>query len=146
MIRRLIGLLAALALSVPASRGEEAVKPKDGAKGFAGMIAGKVLSREGGNLAVEVTGIEKTWKHSGMENPQSLVGTTIKVIPSKKAPNVARYAETLKAGDRDVFDVKQDGPSLTMVWLELTKAQRERVGGDARPGVGGDGKKGDAKT
>ncbi len=99
-------------------------------RGFAGMIGGKVLGRTGTSLSVEITRIERTWKHSRMENPQSLVGTTVRIVPREKNSNVARYARTLRTGDADSFDVKQDGDA--MVWLELTKVQRERIGVDKK--------------
>jgi len=95
-------------------------------RGFAGMIGGKVLSRTGTSLSVKVTRIEQTWKHSGMDNPEALVGKTVRIVPREKNSNVAKYAKTLKKGDNDSFDVKQDGD--VMVWLELTRAQRKRIG------------------
>lgn len=124
-LRVALAVLAVAALAVPAAwTGED--KPKESAGGFAGMIAGKVLSKDGGKLVVEVTRIEKTWKHSKMENPGSLVGREVVILPSKKAKNVGRLAEMLKPGDTESFDVRQDGK--LMVWLELTGPQRERVG------------------
>ncbi|MBM4154344.1 MAG: hypothetical protein FJ221_04875 [Lentisphaerae bacterium] len=124
-MRVAMAVLAVAAFAVPAAwTGED--KPKESAGGFAGMIAGKVLSKDGGKLVVEVTGVEKTWKHNKMENPGSLVGREVVILPSKKAKNVARLAEMLKPGDTESFDVRQDGK--LMVWLELTGPQRERVG------------------
>lgn len=97
-----------------------------GAKGFAGMIGGTVVERSGGKLSVEVTKIEKTWKHSKMEDAAALVGSRIKVVPGPKSANVAKYAGTLKAGDADHFDVRQEGG--VFFWLELTKEQRAKIG------------------
>ncbi len=124
-LRGTMAVLAAMALAIPAARAAEE-KARESGGGFAGMIAGKVLSRDGGKLVVEVTKVEKTWKHNKMENPGSLVGREVVILPSKKAKNVGRLAEMLKPGDAESFDVRQDGK--LMVWLELTGPQRERVG------------------
>ena len=124
MKRILVGLVAAmLAWTVPSLMAEDA--PAVG-KGFAGMIAGKVVAKDGAKLSVEVTAIKNAWKHNKLENPQSLVGQKVTIVPSKKSPNIAQYAELLKAGDADSFDIRQDG--AVMVWLELTKEQRAKVG------------------
>ena len=116
-------LAAALVAATVAGVAEE---KQEGGGGFAGMLAGKVVAKDGTKLQVEVTGIEKTWKHNKLENPQSLVGKKVRVAPSDKSPNVARYADKLSVGDADVFDVKQDGE--IMLWLELTGKQREKIG------------------
>lgn len=50
-----------------------------GAKGFAGMIAGKVVSKGEDRLAVEVTKIDRVWKHSKAGSPESLIGRTVTV-------------------------------------------------------------------
>ena len=95
-------------------------------KGFAGMLAGTVTGRDGGNLIVEVTKVLRVWKHSKLENAANLVGQKVTIMPAKKSPNVGRYAEKLNVGDSDEFDVRQDGK--VMVWLELTGPQREKIG------------------
>ena len=103
-------------------------------KGFAGMLKGKVTGRDGRALLVEVTGVEKAWKQSTFEKPESLVGQKISILPSKKSDMVGKFAETLKVGDEVSFDVRQDGKS--MVWLELTGDQRARVGEGGKVGAG----------
>ncbi len=129
MRMRVVWAVLAVAIAMPAARAAEETT-KEPAGGFAGMIAGKVLSKDGGKLVVEVTKVEKTWKHSKMENPGSLVGREVVILPSKKAKDVGRLAEMLKPGDTESFDIRQDGK--LMVWLELTGPQRERVGGDGK--------------
>lgn len=123
------------------AHGESETKPKaitrhiaEGAKGFAGMISGRIVSKGEDQVVVEVLKIDRTWKHSKAENPGALVGQqlAIKIVPqvyAKKEGYLARvrkYFDLLKVGDSDSFDVKHsDGDSLT--FLELTKAQNERI-------------------
>ena len=124
-LRVAMAVLAAAAIAIPTAWAADE-RQKESAGGFAGMIAGKVLSKDGGKLVVEVTKVEKTWKHNKMENPGSLVGREVVILPAKKSAMVGKLAAMLKAGDTESFDVKQDGK--LMVWLELTGPQRERVG------------------
>lgn len=131
MKRWMPGFLAALfALATTGLLAKDKPEGGGGGKGFAGMIGGTVAAKDGARLTVEVTAIEKVWKHSNLEQPGKLVGQRIRIEPSSKASNVAKYAATLKAGDSDHFDVKQDGEVFR--WLELTKEQRAKIGGDAR--------------
>lgn len=105
-----------------------------GAKGFAGMIVGKVVSKGEDQLNVEVTRIDRTWKHSKAESPDALVGktVTVKLHPeayAKKKSYLARvrhFFGLLKVGESDTFDVK-NAEGDVLLFLELTKAQRERV-------------------
>lgn len=106
----------------------------EGARGFAGMMTGKVISKGEDRIRVEVTGIRRRWKHSKAENAESLIGkeVTLRIVPGiyKKKPDylahVRAFFGLLKVGDSDAFDVKHDeGDSL--VFLELTRAQAERV-------------------
>jgi len=105
-----------------------------GAKGFAGMITGKVVSKGEDQVLVEVSKIDRTWKHSKAENAESLVGklVTIKIVPQTYAKkkgylaHVRKFFGLLKAGDSNSFDVKHaEGDNL--IFLELTKAQAEQV-------------------
>ena len=106
-----------------------------GAKGFAGMVTGKVVSKGEDKLTVEVTAIAKTWKHSTAENAPALVGKTveIRIIPStydrKNATYLARvrkFFSLIAVGESDSFDVRNvEGDWLK--FLELTKDQLERV-------------------
>ena len=122
----LVMLTLAVALILPLARAEDGGKK---GQGFAGMIAGTVVSKAEGSAVVEVTAIEKAWKHSRMENPQSLVGQKVTVKPGAKG-NTGSYLKLLNPGDKDVFDVRQDG--AIFVWLELTKDQRAKVGADKK--------------
>lgn len=126
--RVFVALLVAGTLAMPVAMSAEKVKEKAAVvgKGFAGMIAGKVTAKDGDKLIVEVTKVEKTWKHSKLENADSLVGQKVTILPAKKSPMVGAYAAKMNAGDTDVFDVRQDGPF--MVWLELTGDQRKKNG------------------
>lgn len=121
-----------LAAGVPVARGADLFP--EGAKGFAGMITGKVTAKGDDQVVVEVSKIDRVWKHNKAENAESLVGkqVTIRVNPrvyEKKKGYLARVRQffgLLKVGDSDSFDVKHsEGDSLT--FLELTKAQMERV-------------------
>lgn len=104
------------------------------AVGFAGMITGKVIAKGEDQLTVEVTGIEKVWKHSRAEKPEALVGqqVTIRVQPelyAKKEGYLARvraFFGLLKPGDTESFDVRHT-EGATLAFLELTRAQMERV-------------------
>jgi hypothetical protein len=121
-----------LMVGVSLSRGAEAYP--EGAKGFAGMIAGKVIAKGEDQITVEVAKIDRVWAHSKAETPATLVGKTVTVRISaetyaKKPGYLARVRKffgLLKAGDSDSFDVKHSaGDALT--FLELTEAQMERV-------------------
>jgi len=124
MKRFVVGLVA-IALTATGLLAKEKAE-QGGGKGFAGMVGGTVVERNGNALSVEVTKIEKAWKHNKMENPEKLVGTRIKIVPGPKSSNVDKYARTLKAGDADDFDVRQEGGVFQ--WLELTRAQRAKIG------------------
>jgi len=124
---------AADQVMAPAPQETQAQIPAE-AKGFAGMIAGKVISKGENQLVVEVAKIERTWKHSQAANAESLVGkqVTIRIVPQTYAKKegyltrVQKFFALLKAGDSTSFDVKYaEGDSLT--FLELTKAQAEQV-------------------
>lgn len=126
--RVFIALLVAGTLAMPAAMSAETAKEKAPVvgKGFAGMIAGKVTAKDGDKLVVEVTKVDKTWKHNKLENAESIVGQKVTILPAKKSPMVGAYAAKMNVGDADVFDVRQDGP--LMVWLELTGDQRKKNG------------------
>lgn len=126
LMAALIALTAGLVFAVDAV--------PDGAKGFAGMLTGKVITPSTDQVVIEVTKIEKTWKHSTATSAESLVGkqVALKVVPSlyAKKPGyqalVAKFFAQLKAGDVESFDCKQaEGDGLT--FLELTKGQKEKV-------------------
>ena len=130
--------LALALLGVSLSHGANAYP--EGARGFAGMISGVVVGKGDDRLAVQVTKIERVWKHSKAVDPAALVGKTVNVklnaaIYAKKAgylDHVRKFFGLLKAGDADSFDVKHaEGSDL--IFLELTEAQMQRVKGSAHP-------------
>jgi hypothetical protein len=132
----LLGLGLALAEERGGEKGSGESKGSlpDGAKGFAGMVSGKVIAKDGNGLVIEVTKIDRTWKHSKAENASVLVGKRVKliVVPqtyAKKegyAAKVQKFFNLLKAGDTESFDVK-DSETGCLKFLELTEAQKERV-------------------
>jgi hypothetical protein len=93
------------------------------------MIAGKVTGTDENKVTVEVTKIDKVWKHSKAKNPESLVGQKVVVVPStegRHVESVARFLKNLKVGEEVVLDVaNKKGNTLTL--LELTKEQQERI-------------------
>lgn len=134
MNRRILLGVAMFLVGPGFSRTEEVDRYPQEAVGFAGMITGKVVAKGKDQLTVEVTGIEKVWKHSHAEKPESLVGhqVTIKVHPelyAKKEGYLARvraFFGLLKVGETESFDVKHVEGAM-VAFLELTRAQMERV-------------------
>lgn len=97
-----------------------------GGKGFAGMLTGKVVSKQYGQLVLQVTEIGQTWRHSKAEAPKSLVGKKIAVIARDKATNISRFISLAKVGESLTVDVANKyGDALTI--LELNEEQREQV-------------------
>ncbi len=119
--------LASFALSLfisTASAAETTTSLPEGAKGFAGMIRGNVVSTGTNELVLSVTEVAKVWNQSKASNPQSLVGKQVQVRGQNE--NMARFIATLKAGDSVGLDVvNKEGDFLTIA--ELTKEQREKV-------------------
>ena len=106
----------------------------EGSRGFAGMITAQVVSKGNDQIVVEVTKIDRAWKHSRAENAQSLVGNmvAIKIVPSlyEKKPGyldrVRAFFASLKPGDAKAFDVKY-GEGDSLIFLELTEDQAAQV-------------------
>jgi hypothetical protein len=101
------------------------------AKGFAGMIEGKVVSVKKASLVLKVDKVAQVWEANKAKDPQSLIGAEVRVVCRKEADKPAekqvRYLGTLKAGDTTVLDVaNKKGNALTL--LELTEEQREKAG------------------
>ncbi len=111
----------------PPKTNEPGLPLPDGATGFAGVIKGKVIGREGGFLVVEVTGVE-AWAHSRAREAQSLVGRRVSVTVDESLyadkgvyANVKKFLDSLQPGELAVLDVSnRQGKLLTL--LELTKA------------------------
>lgn len=100
------------------------------AKGFAGMIEGKVVAAKGTKIVLAVEKIGAVWKHSKAEDPESLVGQKVVVVcrveEGKPASNHVRFIATLKAGETTSLDVRNDKGNR-LVLLELTAEQRQRI-------------------
>jgi len=100
------------------------------ARGFAGMIEGKVVAAKGTKIVLAVEKIANVWQHSKAENPESLVGQKVVVVcrmeEGKPAGNLVRFIATLKAGETTKLDVRNDKGNR-LVLLELTAEQRERI-------------------
>ena len=100
------------------------------AKGFAGMIQGKVTAKtDAGGVVLAVEKVTKVWKHSKAKEPKSLVGKKVLVVPpgeGKHNENIVRFLKTVKVKDEMTVDVaNKKGNVLTL--LELTKEQREKI-------------------
>jgi hypothetical protein len=134
------GIAFAFALLLGAGVAVAADPLPAGAKGFAGIISGKIVTAGTDQAVVEVLKVEKSWKHSEATAAESMVGKQIavKVTPQlyAKKPGyqalVTAFFKALKVGDVESLDVRnKEGDGLT--FLELTDAQRERVVAAAKP-------------
>ena len=129
----LVSLLAAAAVAAEKEKKKKRERPKlpAAAKGFAGMIQGKVVAVKKARLTLKVEKIGRIWKHSKAKDPQSLVGVEVRVNcrkeNGKEAEMLLRYLKTLKPGDATELDVaNKKGNLLTL--LELTEEQRKKIG------------------
>ena len=97
-----------------------------GARGFAGMIRGRVQQIGGGQIILSVSGVAKVWRTNKAETPRSIVGKRVTVTAPAGENLIRKYLGTLKAGDVVQLDVaNREGSSLRV--LELTEGQRERA-------------------
>jgi len=96
------------------------------AKGFSGMLRGRAVSKEKGGIVVNVQEITNVWRQSKAEEPKTLVGKNVLVMPRDGAEQTSRFLQTVTLGESIKVDVgNQEGD--TLVILELTQDQRERV-------------------
>jgi len=96
------------------------------AKGFSGMLRGKVVGKHDGGFIVSVQEITNVWRQSKAEQPKSLVGKRVLVKARDAAERAARFVQVVKVGEPIKLDVgNREGD--TLVILELTQDQRERV-------------------
>ncbi len=96
------------------------------AKGFAGMLRGKVVGTQEGQIVVEVAEITNVWNHSKAENPKAIAGKKVVVKARDGAEQMGRFISAVKTGESLKLDVaNREGDTLTI--LELTESQRERV-------------------
>lgn len=95
-------------------------------KGFSGMFRGEVVGKHDGGIVVSVHEITNIWKQSKAEQPESLVGKKLLVMPRHGAEQTVGFVNAVQVGESIKLDVgnKEDE---TLVILELTKEQRERV-------------------
>ena len=128
----IVGLSAAVALA--AGKGDKGTKSKAklpaAAKGFAGMVEGKVVAVKKAKIVIEIQKIGKVWKHSKAEDPESLVGIEAVVVcrkeEDKPAERQLKFLATLAPGDITELDVaNRKGKTLTL--LELTQEQRDKI-------------------
>ena len=95
------------------------------AKGFSGMLQGKVVGKHNGGIIVAVQEITNIWRQSKAEEPKSLVGKKVLVKARDSAEQAARFVRAVKVGESIKLDVgNREGDTLTI--LELTADQRER--------------------
>ncbi len=96
------------------------------AKGFSGMLRGEVVGKQDGGIVVAVQEITNVWQQSKAEEPKSLVGKKVLVMPRDGAEQTVRFVNAVKAGESIKLDVgNKEGD--TLVILELTQEQRERA-------------------
>lgn len=95
------------------------------ARGFVGMLSGKVVSKQGKQLVLAVDEVNKVWKTNRAENPKALIGHNI-AIDGSRADQIVRFVETLKSGEAVSLDVANKEGSVFTI-LELTADQRERA-------------------
>ncbi len=138
--RRVGGVATALAVAwVAVATGEV----PGTARGFAGLMRGRVIRSDENGAVVEVTAVDKTWNHNRAKDPSSLVGRAIaiRVEPSvyehKKEylSRVRRFVEALRPGAIESFDVNHIGGD-GLVFLELTERQttKQESTGERRAG------------
>lgn len=95
------------------------------AKGFAGMVKCKVTAKAQSQITVEVTEIQRAWRHSKAESPKSLVGKRI-VVNGRTDKHILRFLNLVKVGGIVTLDVaNKEGDKLTL--LELSSDQLEEI-------------------
>jgi hypothetical protein len=93
------------------------------AKGFSGMFRGEVVGKQDGGLVVSVQEITNVWQQNKAEEPKSLVGKKVLVMPRDGAEQTVRFVNAVKVGESIKLDVGNKKGD-TLVILELTQ---ERV-------------------
>jgi len=97
-----------------------------GTRGFAGMLRGKAVAHDQGQLLVEITEVSNVWRHSKAETPRQLVGKKVLVGAQANAEKIGRFLQLVQPGETLQLDVAhRDGD--TLILLELTEEQRQRV-------------------
>jgi hypothetical protein len=96
------------------------------ARGFSGMFRGEVVGKQDGGIVVAVQEITNVWQQSKAEEPKSLVGKKVLVMPRDGAEQTVRFVNAVKVGESIKLDVgNKEGDRLII--LELSQEQRERV-------------------
>jgi len=94
------------------------------AKGFSGMFRGEVVGKRDGGIVVAVQEITNVWRQSKAEDPKSLVGKKVLVMPRGGAEQAVRFVNAVKVGESIKLDVgNKEGDKLVI--LELSQEQRE---------------------
>ncbi len=65
------------------------------AKGFSGMVRGKVVAKADGGIVVAVQEVTNVWKQSKAEEPKALVGKRVLVTPRDGADQTGRFVNTV---------------------------------------------------
>ncbi|HUG67164.1 MAG TPA: Dabb family protein [Pirellulaceae bacterium] len=95
-------------------------------KGFSGMFRGEVVGKHDGGIVVAVQEITNVWRQSKAEDPQSLVGKKVLVMPRDGAEQTVRFVNAVTIGESIRLDVSnKEGDKLVI--SELSQEQRERV-------------------
>lgn len=96
------------------------------ATGFSGMFRGGVVGKHDGGIVVAVQEITNVWQQNKAEEPKSLVGKKVLVVPRDGAEQTVRFVNAVKVGESIKLDVgNKEGDKLVI--LELSQEQRERV-------------------
>jgi hypothetical protein len=96
------------------------------ARGFSGMVEGKVVAKADGGIIVAVEEVTRVWQQNKAAEPKTLVGKKVLVKAREGADQAARFLAVVKVGEALALDVgNREGDSLVI--LELTEGQRERV-------------------
>lgn len=98
----------------------------DPAKGFAGLIRGKVVHKMEHGVVLQVAEVVKAWEHNKAKDAHTLVYKVVVVRVRQGQENPAKFLAIVHEGEEVVLDVaNQEGETMTL--LELTDDQRERV-------------------
>ena len=97
------------------------------AKGFSGMLQGKVVAKADAGIIVAVEEITNVWQRNKAEEPKALVGKKVLVMPRDGADQTVRFVQAVEVGEALALDVgNREGDSLII--LELSQDQRGRIG------------------
>jgi hypothetical protein len=100
------------------------------ARGFAGMIRGKVSAIGSGAITMTIDEVVQVWSTNRAENPKAMLGQNVTIDArgndGQPVASAARYIASLKVGETVSLDVRHAQSEVLSV-LELTAEQRARV-------------------